>query len=86
MERVHPKARALGLGCEHILGYDTDALSAAQLEAAEEVHRELLARLADARVRLAVEQERQKLYEAKELEGVYEGFRKVHQYESMFSR
>ena len=86
MERVHPKARAVGLGCEHILGYGTDALSAAQLEAAEEVHRELLARLSDARVRLAVEQERQKLYEAKELEGVYEGFRKVHQYESMFSR
>ena len=84
LHEVHPLAAALGLGCEHILGHDIDALSAAQLEAAEEVHRELLSRLADARVRLAVEQERQRLKEAKDIDALRQGFRKVKQVESTF--
>ena len=85
MQRLHPMASALGLGCEHILGYDIDTLSVAQIEAAEEVHRELLARLADARVRLAIEQERQRLSEAKDIEIVRQSIRRVRETESKFS-
>ena len=58
MEAVHLEACASGVGCGHVLGIDLEHLSFGQLDAVEEVHRELLARITDARIALARRQER----------------------------
>ena len=68
LARVHPTAVALELEPRHVLGLGTSTLSYSQLEAAEEVHRELLSRLADARIELVREQERTRAEELAEIE------------------
>ena len=68
LERVHPTAVALDVAPRHLLGVGLDELSYSQLEAAEEVHRELLSRLADARVELVRQQERTRAEELAEIE------------------
>jgi hypothetical protein len=52
----------------NLLGVGVGEMSASQLEAAEDVHRDLLARLTDARVELARRQERARLEEAAAIE------------------
>ena len=68
LARVHPTAVALELEPRHVLGLGTSTLSYSQLEAAEEVHRELLSRLADARIELVREQERTRAEELAEID------------------
>jgi LytS/YehU family sensor histidine kinase len=61
-------AAALEVQLPHLLGVGTSALSYSQLEACEEVHRELLSRLADARIELVRVQERTRAAEGAEIE------------------
>ena len=68
LERVHPTAAALKVGLKNLLGLGVDEMSASQLEAAEEVHRELLSGLVDARVELARKTERALMEEAAAIE------------------
>jgi hypothetical protein len=68
LERMHPTASALKVSLSNLLGVGVGEMSASQLEAAEDVHRDLLARLTDARVELARRQERARLEEAAAIE------------------
>ena len=68
LERRHPTASALKVSLSNLLGVGVGEMSASQLEAAEDVHRDLLARLTDARVELARRQERARLEEAAAIE------------------
>ena len=61
-------ASALKVSLSNLLGVGVGEMSASQLEAAEDVHRDLLARLTDARVELARRQERARLEEAAAIE------------------
>ena len=72
LERRHPTACALKVSLRNLLGLGVDEMSASQLEAAEDVHRELLACLTDARVELARRQERARLEEAAAIERTIE--------------
>ena len=63
MENVHLEAVASGINCGHVLGLDLDNLSFGQLDSLEEVHRELVARLNDARISLAQRTERARIEE-----------------------
>ena len=63
MENVHLEALASGINCGHVLGLDLDNLSFGQLDSLEEVHRELIARLNDARISLARRTERARVEE-----------------------
>ena len=63
MENVHLEAVASGINCGHVLGLDLDNLSFGQLDYLEEVHRELVARLNDARISLAQRTERARVEE-----------------------
>jgi len=63
MENVHLEAVASGINCGHVLGLDLDNLSFGQLDSLEEVHRELVARLNDARISLAQRTERARVEE-----------------------
>jgi hypothetical protein len=63
MENVHLEAVASGINCGHVLGLDLDNLSFGQLDSLEEVHRELIARLNDARISLAQRTERARVEE-----------------------
>jgi len=64
----HPAARALKVRLRNLLGVGVGELSASQLEAAEDVHRELIGCLVDARVELARKQERARLEEEAAIE------------------
>ena len=68
LEAVHPTAAALEVELPHLLGVGVSQLSYSQLEAAEEVHRELLSRLADARIELVRLQERTRAAEVAEID------------------
>lgn len=68
LETIHPTAAALEVELQHLLGIGVTQLSYSQLEAAEEVHRELLSRLADARIELVREQERMRAAEVAEIQ------------------
>lgn len=68
MAAVHPTAAALEVELPHLLGVGVSQLSYSQLEAAEEVHRELISRLADARIELVRVQERTRAAEVAEIE------------------
>jgi hypothetical protein len=72
LEQRHPTACALKVSLRNLLGLGVDEMSASQLEAAEDVHRELLACLTDARVELARRQERARLEEAAAIERTIE--------------
>ena len=72
LERRHPTAAALKVSLRNLLGLGVGEMSASQLEAAEDVHRELLACLTDARVELARRQERARLEEAVAIERTIE--------------
>ena len=72
LEQRHPTACALKVSLGNLLGLGVDEMSASQLEAAEDVHRELLACLTDARVELARRQERARLEEAAAIERTIE--------------
>ena len=72
LEQRHPTAAALKVSLRNLLGLGVDEMSASQLEAAEEVHRELLVGLTDARVELARRQERARLEEAAAIERTIE--------------
>lgn len=65
-------AAALKVSLRNLLGLGVGEMSASQLEAAEDVHRELLACLTDARVELARRQERARLEEAVAIERTIE--------------
>jgi hypothetical protein len=70
LEATHPTAGALEVEPAHLLGIGVSQLSYSQLEAAEEVHRELLSRLADARIELVRVQERTRAAEVAEIESL----------------
>jgi hypothetical protein len=72
LEQRHPTACALKVSLRNLLGLGVAEMSASQLEAAEDVHRELLACLTDARVELARRQERARLEEAAAIERTIE--------------
>jgi hypothetical protein len=72
LEQRHPTACALKVSLRNLLGLGVAEMSASQLEAAEDVHRELLAGLTDARVELARRQERARLEEAAAIERTIE--------------
>ena len=65
---MYGTASALKVSLSNLLGVGVGEMSASQLEAAEDVHRELLACLTDARVELARRQERARLEEAAAIE------------------
>ena len=74
----HPTAVALELEAKHVLGIGIDDLSYSQLEACEEVHRELLSSLADARINLVREQERTRAAELAEIERLRAALAEAH--------
>lgn len=74
----HPTAVSLGLEAKHVLGIGIDDLSYSQLEACEEVHRELLSSLADARINLVREQERTRAAELAEIERLRAALAEAH--------
>ena len=81
MENVHFEASASGIGCGHILGIDLEHLSFGQLDAVEEVHRELLARVTDARIALARQQERAALMEELAISNAHREFKRLSEFE-----
>ena len=81
MEAVHLEACASGVGCGHVLGIDLEHLSFGQLDAVEEVHRELLARITDARIALARRQERAAVIEEMTIASNKKEFTKLAQFE-----
>ena len=81
MEAVHLEACASGVGCGHVLGIDLEHLSFGQLDAVEEVHRELLARITDARIALARRQERAAVIEEITIASNKKEFTKLAQFE-----
>ncbi|EKX52263.1 hypothetical protein GUITHDRAFT_102165 [Guillardia theta CCMP2712] len=58
---VYPLANDLALRPHHVLGMELSELSASQLEALEEVHRNLMARIEEARLELVRAQERERV-------------------------
>ena len=64
-----PAAADLDLGPEHVLGLGLEELSASQLEALESVHRAALARVAEARLRLAAARVEASVAERERLRG-----------------
>ena len=81
MEDVHFEASASGIGCGHILGIDLEHLSFGQLDAVEEVHRELLARVTDARIALARQQERAVVMEELAISNAHREFKRLSEFE-----
>ena len=86
MENVHFEASASGIGCGHILGIDLEHLSFGQLDAVEEVHRELLARVTDARIALARQQERAALMEELAISNAHREFKSLSEFERTLER
>ena len=83
MEAVHLEACASGVGCGHVLGIDLEHLSFGQLDAVEEVHRELLARITDARIALARRQERAAVIEEMTIASNKKEFTTLAQFERL---
>ena len=81
MEDMHFEASASGIGCGHILGIDLEHLSFGQLDAVEEVHRELLARVTDARIALARQQERAAVMEELAISNAHREFKRLSEFE-----
>ena len=81
MDAIHLEACASGVNCGHVLGVDIDQLSFGQLDALEEVHRELLARITDARVALARRQERAAVMEEMAIAEAQKGFKMLSEFE-----
>ena len=83
MELVHLEACASGVNCGHVLGIDIDQLSFGQLDALEEVHRELLARITDARVNLARQQARSAVLEEMAIAEAQRSFKMLSKFERL---
>lgn len=81
MEDVHFEASASGIGCGHILGIDLEHLSFGQLDAVEEVHRELLAQVTHARIALARQQERAAVMEELAILNAHREFKRLSEFE-----
>ena len=81
MELVHLEACASGLNCGHVLGIDIEQLSFGQLDSLEEVHRELLARITDARVNLARQQARVAVLEEMAIAEAQRSFKMLSEFE-----
>lgn len=70
LDKTHPTASGLKVKLKNLLGIGVEDMSASQLEAAEDVHKELLNCLVDARVELARATERARLEELAAIERV----------------
>ena len=70
LDKTHPTASGLRVKLKNLLGIGVEDMSASQLEAAEDVHKELLNCLVDARVELARATERARLEELAAIERV----------------
>ena len=81
MDAIHLEACASGVNCGHVLGVDIEQLSFGQLDALEELHRELLARITDARVALARRQERAAVMEEMAIAEAQKGFKMLSEFE-----
>ena len=68
LESTHVTAAALEVTLAHVCGVGIDTLSYSQLEVVEEIHRDALARCAEARIELVRTQERVKAAAAAEIE------------------